>query len=127
MNQNTKENSLIKVNENSIVYKIKQFFKNLFKTKTKINNYEISKESIDKTNNIEDTSKNDFFKRIQTIDDENTLLLKLQKQYENGEVSEESLTPKQIDDLCNLYEKQIDDLKEKINNIKNQIIQYQNK
>ena len=54
------------------------------------------------------------------------LLLKLQKQYESGEILENNLTPKQVEDLCALYETQIDDLKKKISNIQKQIIQYKN-
>lgn len=126
MNKNTQEKSLIKVNENSIMYKIKQFFKNLFKRKNIENTTQIKEENINKNTNVENSSSNDFFKRIQTIDDENTLLLKLQQQYENGEIQEENLTPKQVNDLCNLYEKQIEELKGKIANVKSKIMEYKN-
>ena len=38
MKENTQEKSLVQVNENSIFYKIKKFFKNLFNKNSEITN-----------------------------------------------------------------------------------------
>ena len=127
MNKKSQENSLIKVNENSIIYKIKQFFKKIFKPKEIVVPIsETPKKQEEEKTITHNSSSNKFLESIKNIDDEHTLLLKLQKQYENGEILENNLTPKQVEDLCVLYETQIDDLKIKISNIKTQIIQYQN-
>ena len=48
MKENTDEKSLVKINENSIFYKIKQFYKKLFYKKETINNItvETNKDSV---------------------------------------------------------------------------------
>lgn len=115
------ENSLIKVNENSIFYKIKNFFKNLFGKKE--NKITPSENQILKTQVIADNKRESFRETITNIENDETRLLKLQKQFDNGEITEEELTQKQIEDLENLYNKQIAELqksnelrKEKIKN-----------
>lgn len=127
MDKKSQDNSLIKVNKNSIIYKIKLFFKKIFKPKEIfVPIKETPKKQEEEKTITQKPSSNAFLERIKNIDDEHTLLLKLQKQYENGEVLEDNLTPKQVDDLCALYETQIEELKKKISNIQKQIIQYQN-
>ena len=92
MKEDTHEKSLVEVNENSIFYKIKTFFKNLFH---KGNNINIIQETRDIT--IENESKkNAFMEEIRKVEDEETKLLKLQKQYRSGEIKEEDLTEEQI-------------------------------
>ena len=48
---------------------------------------------------------------VKKVEDKETKLLKLQKQYRNGEIKEEDMTSKQVKALCNLYDKQIEELK----------------
>lgn len=119
MKENTNEKSLVRVNKNSIFCKIKIFFKNLFYKNT------IADTTItaDVSNNIEsdEDKRNSFIDNIKKIEDEETILLKLQKKYRNGEIKEENLTDEQVKSLCKLYDKQIANLK-KSNLIKKQKI-----
>lgn len=121
MKNNNNENSLIKVNENSIFYKIKKFFRNLFGKKE--NNITPIENQVIKTQEIADNKKDSFRNAITNIENDETRLLKLQKQFDNGEITEKELTQKQIDELEKLYNKQIEELqksnelrKEKIKN-----------
>lgn len=110
MKKNTQEKLLVQVNENSIFYKIKKFFRNIFNsnTITTNNNGAIAevKSSVEREN-----KKNSFMESIRNIEDEETKLLKLQQQYRNGEIKEEELTEEQKYSLCSLYDKQIANLK----------------
>lgn len=126
MKENTQEKSLVKVNENSIFYKIKRFFKNLFKRDTSLaDNYAVI-ENIDSS--IESGSKRiSFMESIQNIEDEETKLLKLQKQYRNGEIKEEELTEEQVKSLCALYDKQIANLKKSNEIRKQRLLDYRRK
>ena len=75
MEKNTQEKSLVQVNENSIFYKIKRFFKNLFnKNADTTDNYvaiENNKNSVESEN-----KKISFMESIRNIEDEETKLLK---------------------------------------------------
>lgn len=75
-----------------------------------------------KTQEIADSKRESFRETITNIESDETRLLKLQIQFDNGEITEE-LTQKQIEDLENLYNKQIVELqksnelrKEKVKN-----------
>ena len=116
MIENTDEKSLDRVNENSIFYKIKRFFKNIFNKNNSSNNTIVEETAIIKQ--AED-KRNQFMEQIRKIEDEETTLLKLQKQYRNGEIKEDDLTDEQVSSLCKLYDKQISNLK-KSNEIKKQ-------
>lgn len=117
MKENTDEKLLVKINENSIFYKIKQFFKNLFHRNESVDTFITSKAS----NSIMtyENRRNQFMEEIRKIEDEETILLKLQKKYRNGEIKEDDLTDEQVNSLCKLYDKQISNLK-KSNEIKKQ-------
>ena len=108
MKENTDEKSLVKINENSIFYKIKQFFKKLFYKKETINNITVETNKVILQN---DNKKNKFMEEIKNIEDEETLLLKLQKKFRSGEIKEEELTEEQVKSLCELYDKQIANLR----------------
>lgn len=121
MRENTKEKSLVQVNENSVFYKIKSFFRNLFhKDKEIENNVPINTIS-------NDDKKSAFLESLKNIENEDSLLLKLQKQYRNGEIKEEDMTEGQKKSLCALYDKQIADLKKSNEFRKNIILQYKRK
>lgn len=115
MKENTQEKSLKQVNENSIFYKIKRFFINIFHKETIINDTTLIVENEVKVDN----SKSAFVESLKNIEDEETKLLKLQKQYDSGEIKEEDLTQEQVKSLCGLYKKQIEKL-EKSNEIRKQ-------
>lgn len=126
MRTNTQEKSLITVNENSIFYKIKKFFINLFH----------KNREIESTTDIEDTTdisaqkqddKDRFIEYIRNIENEETKLLRLQKQYRTGEIKEEELTQEQINSLCSLYDKQIANLRESNQVRKQRILEHRRK
>ena len=121
MNNNKQEKALIEVNENSIFYKIKNFFRNLFKKQKNIN---ATSEIFSNDNTGNDTQKKKFLKDIRNIENEETKLLKLQKQYRNGEIKESELTEIQYQSLCELYDKQISNLKKSNEFRKQKILQY---
>lgn len=126
MKENTQEKSLVQVHENGIFNKIKNFFKNLFnRNNNTTNNYAIAKE--DKSIVESENTKNAFMESVKNIEDEETKLLKLQKQYRSGEIKEEELTQEQVSSLCALYDKQIVNLR-KSNEIKKQkLLEYRRK
>ena len=126
MRDNTQEKDLIAVNETSIFYKIKLFFKNLFHKHKAIENSTVGENDVitllEKENN-----KNSFIEYIKNIDDEETKLLKLQKQYRNGEIKEEELTEEQINSLSALYDKQISNLRRSNQIRKQKLLEYRKK
>lgn len=126
MKENTQEKSLVQVYENGIFYKIKKFFKNLFnRNNNTANNYAIVKE--DKSILESENTKNYFMESIKNIEDEETKLLKLQKQYRSGEIKEEELSEEQINSLCKLYDKQIANLKKSNDIRKQKLLEYRRK
>lgn len=111
--KNTQEKSLIKVNKNSIFYKIKSFFYRIFKKKReKDMDFQHSHSEVQ-----QESKKISFDEYVKNIENEETKILKLQKQYRNGEIKDDDLSIQQIQDLCNLYDKQIEIVK-KSNEIK---------
>ena len=126
MKENTQEKSLVQVNENSIFYKIKKFFKNLFNKNSEItNNYAIIEEQ--KVNLENENKKKSFMESIKNIENEEIKLLKLQKQYRSGEIKEEELTEEQVNSLCALYDKQIENLRKSNEIRKQKLLEYRRK
>lgn len=123
MEENTQEKNLIEKNEKGIFSKIKNFFKNLF---TKKDSQMIDNED-SKENTTQQKDNNEFKDYIKMTQDEETKLLDIQARYRRGEIGQNDLTDEQIDALCNLYDKQIADLKKAIENTKKQIEQYDKK
>ena len=101
---------LLEINRNSIFHKIKEFFKSMFYKNSINTNYTNSLKNENITSETLDR-KNAFIKQVRKIEDEETKLLKLQKQYRNGEIKEEKLTEEQINSLSALYDKQISNLR----------------
>lgn len=125
MKENTQDKSLVQINENGIFYKIKKFFKNLFNRNVDTtNNYAIVKahESLVESEN----KKKSFMESINNFE-ETTKLLKLQKQYRSGEIKEEELTQEQVDSLCALYDKQIENLRKSNQIRKQKLLEYRRK
>lgn len=121
MNNGKQEKSLIKVNVNNIFYKIKKFINNIFKK----NKYTIGNiPSID--NNVIGIKnrKEDFLESIKSIENEQTRLLKLQKQYRSKIIKEKDLSQEQVNALCKLYDKQILELKKSNEKRKKKILEY---
>lgn len=126
MEINTKENMLIKSNKKGIFYQIKKFFMDIFNKQRSYDSKLDFCEQVQTTVENEN-KKSTFMEYIKNIEDEETKLLKLQKQYHKGEIREEDLTEEQVTLLCALYDKQIVELK-KSNEIKKQkILEYRRK
>lgn len=123
MRENTDEKSLVAVNENSIFYKIRNFFRNLFHKNKSIENTTAIENSVNVSTEKEN-NKNSFMESIRNIEDEETKLLKLQKQYRNGEIKEEELTEEQISSLSGLYDKQIANLRKSNQIRKQRLLEY---
>lgn len=109
MKENTQEKNLIEKSENSILGKIKKFFRNIFNKKESKINYAPIKDEKDSTK-----QGNEFKENIKIVEDEETKILDLQKRYRRGEIGANDLTEEQIDALSDLYDKQIEVLKEAI-------------
>ena len=126
MKENTQEKSLIQVNENSIFYKIKSFLKNLFKKNNNtIDNYSVIEEKDRSKKNS--NKKDSFLENIKNIENEETKLLKIQKQYRSGEIKEEELTEEQVKSICKLYDKQIANLRKSNEIRKQKLLEYRKK
>lgn len=125
MRENTDEKLLLSINENSIFYKIKQFFRYLFH-KNKFTGNAVTTEL--RSNDTADVEKrNTFMEEIKKVEDEETILLKLQKKYRSGETKEEELTEEQVNSLCKLYDKQIANLKKSNEIRKQKLLEYRRK
>ena len=125
MKENTQDKSLVQVNENSIFYKIKQFFRSLFyRTNSNVESINVTETT---TINNQESNKSSFMDEIRNIENEETKLLKLQKQYRSGEIKEEELTEEQVNSLCALYDKQIENLRKSNENRKQKLLEYRRK
>jgi len=113
MKENTDEKRIIPVNENSVFYKIQIFFKSLFNKGFRKKGSDLSLTMSDEASDIKENkdAKETFSEYIKNIEDDETRLIKLQKKYRSQEIAEEDLTEKQINSLCDLYDKQIECLK----------------
>lgn len=125
MKENTRDKSLVQVNEKSIFYKIKKFFRGLFyKVNSNVESINVAETN---TINNQESKKDSFMESIKNIEDEETKLLKLQKQYRSGEIKEEELSEEQINSLCKLYDKQIANLKKSNDIRKQKLLEYRRK
>ena len=121
-----KEKSLINVNEKSIFYKIKVFFVRLFNGKnTAVYTHETKSAKSNEVNN-NTRLKDNFIETLRNIDDEETKLLKLQKQYENNEINIKQLSKEQLIALIEQYKKQISELSKSNKERRQKILQYRN-
>lgn len=119
MKDNTQEKNLIERNENNIFGKIKNFFRKIFGKKE--DTLKSDKEEI--VNN--EPEKNEEFKEyIKRTEDEETKVLELQMRYRRGEIADSDLTQEQINSLCMLYDRQIEDLKRTIEAKEQQLSKY---
>lgn len=125
MNNNEENRSLMAVKEQSIFQKIKNFFKRIFgKEDISINTTPV--QNIEE-NMIPTNSRTSFSETIKIIEDEDTKLLKLQKQYRSGQIKESEMSQEQIDSLCNLYDRQIANLEKANQKRKEKILLYRRK
>ena len=116
MGENTQEKNLIEKKEKGLLNKIRNFFKNLFGKKQVEVNEEIVAE--------QQESSNEFKDSIKMTEEEENQLLELQNKYRRGEIAENDLTEEQIDALCDLYDKQIEEIKQSIKVKEEKIAEY---
>ena len=118
--KNSEEKHLIDVSKESIFHRVKTFFINLFNKQEKDRFVE------NRIRNVvsNDRRKDNFMNSVKKVEDEETKLLKLQKQYRNGEIKEEDMTNKQIKALCDLYDKQIAELEKSNAMRKQKLLEY---
>jgi len=116
MEGNTQEKNLIEKKEKGLLNKIRNFFKNLFGKKQVEVNEEIVAE--------QQESSNEFKDSIKMTEEEENQLLELQNKYRRGEIAENDLTEEQIDALCDLYDKQIEEIKQSIKVKEEKIAEY---
>ena len=106
------EKALTKTN-NSIIQRIRNFFRNLFKKK----DIDIYEEYVDLGQDVAEdntTAKkaiDDFNERIKVTETKDMRLENLLTKYRSGGINEEDLTKEEVIELCKLYDKKIDKLR----------------
>jgi len=108
-----KEKSLIKIEEKNVIEKLSEFIKKLFLKKQKPN----------LNNNVTSEKQNDFINKIK----EDRKLFDMQKDFESGKLKEEDLAETEKENLIKLYNKQIDSLKQDIENYNRILKSYKEK
>lgn len=109
------EKALTKTN-NSIIQRIRNFFRNLFKKK----DIDIYEEYIDLGQDVAEdntTAKkaiDDFNERIKVTETKDMRLENLLTKYRSGGINEEDLTKEEVIELCKLYDKKIDKLRSEV-------------
>ena len=120
MNRNTE--LLIEIKEQGIWGKVKSFFKRLFYKPNEVENISVK---------IDDTSKRQVSKKVEKsmnfIQGQDVELLELQKKYKEGEINEANMTEEQIKSLCDLYDKQISELRASNEARKQRLLKYREK
>lgn len=118
MNKNTYEKSLVKL-DNSIIGKIKLFFKNLFKSN--IQESTVNENIIEEKNNT--IEENNFVNSIKIQENKQNLRLKkMSKDLESGKIIEEDLCEQELQELREFYLQQIEEKKQTIEDYKNKIL-----
>lgn len=112
-------NSLIPINE-SILSKIKNFFKNLFGQPI-IENYELDI-SKNISENKQEVKNSIFAENIKMEETEEQKLLKLQRLIREKRITESDLSVEEKDKLRKLYHSQMEDLRKSILQKRNKII-----
>lgn len=119
MVENTYEKSLAKVN-NSIIGKIKNFFRNFFNKNKKNECY--TTQTIIEENNTQ-INKENLYNSIKINTSKlNLRLEKMSKDLENGEIIEEDLCEQELQELREYYLDKIQEKRQSIENYKNKII-----
>lgn len=124
MSNNTKEKFFIRISN---------FFKNIF-NRNEVKQITSVTDSLSNEKSSSDFKENNFQKeKSKFIDDikinryEDPILLELQNQYERDEIDLNVLSDEQIDDLHELYKRQVIELKNTLDNKKTELIIVQHK
>ena len=108
------------------MFKKKKSFFDLFKKNNNtIDNYSVieEKDRSEKNSNKKDS----FLENIKNIENEETKLLKIQKQYRSGEIKEEELTEEQVKSLSEVYDKKLANLRKSNEIRKQKLLEYRKK
>lgn len=124
MKKQLEEKSLVSINQKSFFYKIKIFFKKLFKGKNTVESQTQTESINNNQNQMESKPNGSFIESIKNIENEETKLLILQEKYDKGEIQESKLSKEQVLELEELYKKQISDLEKSNENRKRKILQH---
>ena len=119
MKNNTQEKNLIEKNEKNIFEKIKIFFRKILSKKQEPTENEVNEDIL-----VEAEKSYSFRDYIKRTENDDTELFELQRRYRNGEIADSDLTQEQINSLCMLYDKQIEDLKRTIKSKEQQVAKY---
>ena len=122
---NKSKEGLLAINENSIFYKIKTFFKRFFfKSEKRVKEERIEEVKIQNENN----KTSSFLEDIKVKENKELKeLLYLQKLFKMGRIKEKDLSKEERIGLEKLYNQQIYDLKKSINGYKNKIVSIRKK
>lgn len=116
MKENTQEKSLQVINDrNNIIHKIKEFFTKIFNR-----NKKATAEHNLSSQKIQDDERKVFIKSLNT----DSSLIELQKKLKIGEITIQNLSLEEKEEMINLYRKQIEYKKDKLNNINKKILFY---
>ncbi len=122
---NKSKEGLLAINENSIFYKIKTFFKRFFFKSEKL----VKEERIEEVKIQNENNKTSSFLEDIKVKENKELkeLLYLQKLFKMGRIKEKDLSKEERIGLEKLYNQQIYDLKKSINGYKNKIVSIRKK
>lgn len=123
MNNMTKNNSLIEISNNSIFFRIKNFFMNLFR-KNKVVEIQQGNIIMEEHQEVVIQPKRSLMEDIKGISSEEMTLLELQRKYKLGEITEEEMTTEQVQALCDLYDQQNEKLRRSNEYRKQKIMEY---
>lgn len=96
------------ISTSGIIYKIKKFFKNLFKKKE-----QLAEDASEEISSIDEKSAFEASIVVKK-DEERERILELQRRFREGKLNPEDVTEEDIDKLTELYNEQIADLNKKI-------------
>ncbi|MCL2383509.1 MAG: hypothetical protein FWC79_05145 [Oscillospiraceae bacterium] len=120
MEENICEKNLTVTSKNGLFHRIKTSLLKLFKRDSPIPETSFEELSTEATIHTDSAFRN----YITNIENEDTLLLKLQKQYRNGDISEKDLSQEDIQKLSQLFDSQIATLKKSIQAREQNILKY---
>jgi len=114
------ENKFLQVRKESILKKIFNFIQNIFNKKGTV---------IEENNNknVNDNIKDTFIKQIKINNESNSEISKLQKKFENNEITLDSMSDEEVHNLNLLYKEQISNLNKKLDEKKSELKILKNK
>lgn len=125
MNKKEGTTSLMKIKEIGIWVTIKNFFRKAFYKKNEGAEIRTVNQNIEEKTNVKQVVNS--LLNIGFTQDNNKELRELQSKYRKGEIKESDLTKEQIEQLSNLYDKQIRELRASNEARKQKVLKYKEK